>query len=84
MSVQTYLVDVYTLYSASALAALAVLRSLLGAFLPLAGPSLYNTLGLGWGNSTLAFIALALVPIPFLFLRYGERLRQKTRFQPKL
>lgn len=84
MSVQTYLVDAYIMYSASALAALAVLRSLLGAFLPLAGPPLYEALGLGWGNSTLGFIALALVPVPFLFMRYGEAIRTNSRYQPTL
>ncbi|KAG9249800.1 CefM protein [Emericellopsis atlantica] len=81
MSVQTYLVDTYTMYAASALAALAVLRSILGAFLPLAGPPLYRALGLGWGNSTLGFIALALVPVPLLFLRYGEAVRTNPRYQ---
>jgi hypothetical protein len=44
-------------------------RSLLGTFLPLAGPPLYAKLGLGWGNSVLGFIALALIPIPILLYR---------------
>ena len=42
----------------------------------------YNKLGLGWGNSLLGFIALAMCPIPFLFYWYGERLR--TKYQVKL
>lgn len=42
---------------------------------------MYTRLGLGWGNSLLAFIAIALLPIPFLFLRYGERIRLNPRFQ---
>lgn len=58
------------------------MRSLFGAFIPLAAQPLYNRLGLGWGNSLLAFIALATVPIPFLFVKYGERIRQ--RFPVKL
>jgi hypothetical protein len=77
MSVNTYVVEAYTRYAASALAATTLLRSLLGAFLPLAGPALYQHLGLGWGNSVLGFIALALVPIPWLFFRYGEWLRKR-------
>ncbi len=52
----TYLVDCYPDYAASAVAANTVFRNLLGAFLPLAGPRLYQTLGLGWGNSLLGFI----------------------------
>ena len=75
MSVNLYLVDTYTRYSASAIAATKVLQSITGAVLPLAGPALYSRLGLGWGNSVLAFIAVAFFPVPFLFYRYGERLR---------
>jgi hypothetical protein len=60
-----YIVDTFDIYSASALAANMVLRSLGGAFLPLAGEDMYATLGLGWGNSLLAFIAVALIPVPF-------------------
>lgn len=79
---QTYLVDAFTVYAASAVAANTVLRSLLGGLLPLAGLGLYNKIGFGWGDSLLGFIALALVPIPVLFSIYGERLR--NRFQIKL
>ena len=84
MPIQTYLVDAFTIYAASALAANTVLRSLVGAVLPLAGQKMYATLGLGWGNSLLAFIALAMCPIPVIFYRYGERIRTSPRFQIKL
>ncbi|RKU41915.1 hypothetical protein DL546_000509 [Coniochaeta pulveracea] len=78
MPAQLYLVDAFgTEAAASALAANTVLRSLFGALLPLAGPPLYSALGLGWGNSLLAFIALAFVPIPWLFFKYGEYLRNQ-------
>lgn len=73
----TYLIDAFTTYAASALAAATVLRSVLSAVLPLAGPSMYNSLGFGWGNSLLAFIALAFGAIPLVFYRYGERLRKR-------
>ena len=80
--IRTYLADAYTLHAASAIAAGICFRSILGAFLPLAGPPLYAALGHGWGNSLLGFIALLLVPVPILFYRYGERLR--ARFQIEL
>ena len=83
MPAQLYLVDAFgTEGAASALAVNTVLRSLAGALLPLAGPPLYKDLGLGWGNSVLAFLALAFAPVPFLFYRYGEALRR--RFPVKL
>ena len=44
--------------------------------LPLSGLKMYNALGFGWGNSLLAFIALALVPVPVAFVFYGEKIRK--------
>ena len=79
MCIQTYLVDAFTTYAASATAANTVLRSLAGALLPLCGLKLYEKLGLGWGNSVLGFVALVIAPIPILFQMYGEELR--TRYQ---
>lgn len=81
MTVQLYLVDAFTIYAASALAANTVIRSIAGAVLPLAGLSMYEALGIGWGNSLLGFIALALLPVPFWILAKGEWLR--TRFELK-
>ncbi|KAJ5752563.1 hypothetical protein N7520_009480 [Penicillium odoratum] len=81
MTVGTYLVDAFTIYAASAMAANTVLRSLAGALLPLAGPAMYQTLGLGWGNSLLGFIALAMFPLPILFYIYGERIRTSKMFR---
>lgn len=75
--IQVYLVDVFTLYAASATAASVILRSLVGAFLPLAGSPMFQALGLGWGSSLLGFISLGMLPVPFVFVKYGERLRKK-------
>lgn len=47
ISIQTYIVDAYSQYAASGIAALTVTRSFAGAFLPPAGPSMYQTLGYG-------------------------------------
>ncbi|KAI4130742.1 MAG: hypothetical protein LQ338_001578 [Usnochroma carphineum] len=84
LPVSTYLIDAYPLHAASATAASTILRSLVGALLPLAGGSMYQTLGLGWGNSLLAFIAVALCPIPIVFYRYGEKIRKHPKFQVRL
>jgi len=77
----TYLVDSYPLYAASALAANTLIRAIMGAFLPLAATRMYNALGLGWGNSVLAFIATAMLPMPVLFYRYGETFRNKLKME---
>ena len=77
MPIQTYIIECYPTYAASANAALTATRSLVGALLPLAGPAMFKALGLGWGNSLLGFIALAFVPVPILFNRYGQAIRER-------
>jgi hypothetical protein len=81
VTIQTYLVDAFTIHAASAIAANTVLRSVFGAVLPLSGLSMYDALGLGWGNSLLGFISLAFIPVPLLFKYYGERIRTNPKFQ---
>lgn len=77
-SSQTYIIDIFgSQAAASAMASINLLRNLLGAFLPLAAPSLYSKLGLGWGNSVLALIAMAFVPVPFFFHWHGAWLRER-------
>ena len=77
-SSQTYLIDVFGPAAvASALGTMTLVRNLMGTFLPLAAPSLYANLGLGWGNSLLAFIFVVFIPIPFCFYWHGQWLREK-------
>ena len=76
MPASTYLVDAYTVYAASVSAASTVFRSLLGALLPLAGNSMYNIMGVGWGTSLLGFIAVAFIPVPLVFWKFGQRIRE--------
>jgi hypothetical protein len=40
---------------------------------------MYEALGFGWGNSLIAFISLAMIPIPFAFYAFGERIRKSTK-----
>lgn len=73
-----YLVHSYSIYAASALAGNAVLRSIMGATLPLAGPALYAKLGANWAGTLLGLLEVACIPIPFVFWRYGSRIRKKS------
>jgi MFS family permease len=77
MPVLGYLVDSFTLYAASAMAANTVLRSIGGALLPLAGPKMYASLGYGWGNSVLGFLAIAFTPALFVIYRHGKYIRTR-------
>ncbi|KAI5858054.1 major facilitator superfamily domain-containing protein [Tricharina praecox] len=74
--VQTYMIDAFVEHAASAVAALTATRSLVGAVLPLAGGPMYAKLGLGWGNSLLGFISLALVPAIWLIYKHGAQIRK--------
>ncbi|KAI0106950.1 MFS general substrate transporter [Nemania sp. FL0031] len=76
----TFLVDTYPLYAASALAANSFLRCTFAAAFPLFGQQLYHGVGYQWASSLLAFITVALMPLPYVFFYYGKRLRQRSRF----
>jgi MFS family permease len=78
---QTYLIDSYTRYAASGTAAVVFLRSMAGFGFPLFAPYMYQRLDYGWGNSLLAFIAIAIgVPAPFLLWTYGARIRGWSQY----
>ena len=80
LSLMNYLIDSYTIYAASVLAANSVLRSLFGAAFPLFTSQMYSTLGIHWASSIPGFLALACLPFPFLFWKYGEKIRMKCKF----
>jgi MFS family permease len=73
-----YLAHSYGIYSASAMASNAIIRSLLGGTLPLAGPSLYRTLGPNWAGTLLGLLEVMIIPIPVVFYKYGHRIRMKS------
>jgi hypothetical protein len=66
-SVVAYLMDTYQRFTASAIAAAVVLRSLLGAMFPLFTAGLFKMVGNQWGASLFAFLALLCMPLPFVF-----------------
>ncbi|KAF1996896.1 MFS general substrate transporter [Amniculicola lignicola CBS 123094] len=75
--IQTYLIDCFPQYAASAVAGVTAIRCLFGALLPLGAPAMYDALGLGWGNSLLGFLAVAMIPFPALIYKYGGLVRKK-------
>ncbi|KAK9850542.1 Major Facilitator Superfamily [Penicillium brevicompactum] len=73
-----YLAHSYGEFAASALAGNTVVRSILGAVLPLAGPSMYASLGLNWAGFVLGMAEVACILIPFVFLYNGHRIRRSS------
>ncbi|GJC93210.1 major facilitator superfamily transporter [Colletotrichum higginsianum] len=79
MGMINYLTDVFRQYSASAHAAASMTRSIGAILLPLAADSMYADLGVHWAPSLLGFIALAMGTIPFIFIRFGDRLSRSSK-----
>ncbi|KAK6065412.1 major facilitator superfamily transporter [Seiridium cupressi] len=77
-----YLVDAYLLYAASAIAANTVARSACGAAAPLFTTYMFDALGVGGGGSLIGGVATLLAFIPFVFYRYGEGIRRRSKFAP--
>lgn len=75
----SYLIDVYTAKAASAVASNTILRSVFAAALPLVAQPLYHNLGVSWASTLLGCIAIALATIPFVFIKFGPKLRAKSR-----
>ncbi|KAK8104519.1 MFS multidrug transporter [Apiospora kogelbergensis] len=78
--IANYLIDAYSKYAASALAAVGLAENLSIAFLPLASSALYTDLGFQWASTLLAFASLALVATPFIVIKWGKEIRARSPF----
>lgn len=75
-----FLVDTYGPYAASAIAGNTVLRSLLACVLPEAAKPMFASMGIGPGCSLLAGISCLAIPVPLVLMKYGPRLRSRSKF----
>lgn len=82
VSFLNYLVDTYLEYAASAVAANTVCRSACGAAAPLFTDPMFAALGIGGGGSLIGGVGALLAVIPFVFYRYGEGIRRRSKFAP--
>ncbi|KAK9423956.1 putative Major facilitator superfamily (MFS) profile domain-containing protein [Seiridium unicorne] len=80
LPVVNYLIDSYTIYAASVLAANAIFRCIVGAAFPLFTAQMYGSLGIHWASSIPAFLTLACLPFPLVMYRYGGVLRMKCTY----
>lgn len=77
-AMQQYVMESFREHVASATAASQFLRSVCAFAFPLFAPQLYESLGYGWGNTTLALLFCALaVPGPLVLWFLGARLRAR-------
>ncbi|KAF5313645.1 hypothetical protein D9611_010182 [Ephemerocybe angulata] len=82
MGFLSYLVDTYLMFSASALAANTVVRSAVAAAFPLFTVQMFHNLGVNWACTLIGLLMLLFVPAPFLFYKYGPKIRSKSKFAP--
>lgn len=75
-----YIVDCYLFFAASALAGNTFLRASFGAAFPLFARQLFVNLGIKWAGTLLGAFSILLIPVPFVFYKYGESLRQKSKY----
>ncbi|KAJ5087108.1 hypothetical protein NUU61_008415 [Penicillium alfredii] len=80
LSVFNYLIDAYTIFAASVLAANSLLRSLFGFAFPLFTSYMYQDLGIHWASCVPAFLALACVPFPFILYKKGLTIRKYCKY----
>ncbi|KAG8166042.1 hypothetical protein KVR01_004594 [Diaporthe batatas] len=80
LSLLNYLVDTYTVYAGSAIAAATAIRSIFGAVFPLFTRIMFEKLGVHGGAAVPAALAAVCIPFPFLFIRYGKQIREKAKF----
>ncbi|KAJ6010106.1 hypothetical protein N7522_005122 [Penicillium canescens] len=82
ISTTQYLVDAYHgLTVASAMSANSLARYGLAAAFPLFTIQMYTKLGTGWASSLLGFIAVALLPVPWVFFKSGNKLRALSKYE---
>ncbi|KAJ7505983.1 MFS general substrate transporter [Mycena galericulata] len=80
LAVFTYLADCYGPYASSALAGQSLFRNMMGVAFPLFTQPMYAQLGIHWASTLFGCIAVAMVPIPYVLLFLGPKIRARSRF----
>jgi hypothetical protein len=79
-----YVVDAYEVFAASAMGATSASRSIFGVVLPFAAKPMYSTLGVNWACTLLGILSGLMSIIPFVFIKYGQKIRDNSAFCQEL
>ncbi|EAU87133.1 spermine transporter [Coprinopsis cinerea okayama7 len=79
VSANSYIVDSYSNFAATAMAAKTFLRSEIGAMIPLFSTPMFHNMGFQYAGLLLALVAVAISPMPFVFYFYGEKIRARSK-----
>ncbi|GAM83777.1 hypothetical protein ANO11243_017670 [Dothideomycetidae sp. 11243] len=79
--IQTYTIDAYPTYAASAIGASAVARAMTGFGFPLFADAMFDSIGYGWGNTILALAMLLVGYVgAYVLWFFGKRLRKASPY----
>lgn len=42
--------------------------------------TVYEALGIGWATSLLGFLSLIMIPIPYMFFKWGPSIRARSKY----
>ncbi|ESK95480.1 benomyl methotrexate resistance protein [Moniliophthora roreri MCA 2997] len=79
-SILIYLSNSYKKYTGSILAGNDLFRSTMASVFPLFGAPFFKNLGLGPGSSLLAGISILLIVVFYLLIRFGGKLRARSKY----
>jgi hypothetical protein len=79
ISTYQYLIDTFEAHAASALVGATFVRYVVaGAMVEVSIP-MYQNLGVHWTLTVLAAFSLVMTPVPFIFFKYGSKIRKYSR-----
>lgn len=67
-----YIIDAYETYAASALASITLIRYVAAGGMVVVSIPFYENMGVGYTCTILGALSAALVPVPYVFYKYGE------------
>ena len=75
-----YIIDAYETYAASALASITLIRYIASGGMVVVGIPFYENLGVAYTLTIMGSICVLMVPVPYLFYRYGAWIRTKSKY----
>ncbi|KAI9725652.1 MAG: hypothetical protein M1828_002937 [Chrysothrix sp. TS-e1954] len=75
-----YIIDSYEIFAASALASVTLFRYAAAGGMVVVGIPFYKNVGVHYTLTILGCISTALVPVPYVFFRYGKKIRSYSRY----
>jgi len=80
MTAYMYIIDSYEVYAASALTFVTVVRYMTAGGMTVVGVPFYENMGPHWALTIMGCISLLMTPIPYVFHRYGHKIRLRSKY----